>query len=133
MTILRNSAKCRLCHDEIESKNRHDFVMCKCGEISVDGGNDYFKRSARNLENLIDTSEVAEKISLDKFLEIALEPQLHQRQGQKLINLLSTYRADLYDRILNDSPERFSSGALHDCFYDDSKVWGTITWLKENW
>lgn len=56
MAIIRNSARCRLCGDEIESKHRHDFVTCKCGEISVDGGRDYFKRSARDLNNIIDTS-----------------------------------------------------------------------------
>lgn len=33
------------CKDVIESKYRHDFVTCSCGNISVDGGNDYFKRS----------------------------------------------------------------------------------------
>lgn len=37
-------AKCRKCHDIIESKDRHDFVTCTCGAISVDGGQDYFRR-----------------------------------------------------------------------------------------
>jgi hypothetical protein len=27
---MRNKAKCRNCGDIIESKTRHDFVMCKC-------------------------------------------------------------------------------------------------------
>lgn len=56
MKIVRNSAKCKKCHDEIESKHRHDFVSCKCGEIFVDGGKDYFRRGAKDLENIIDTS-----------------------------------------------------------------------------
>lgn len=133
MPILRNSAKCRICLEEIESKHRHDFVTCKCGEISVDGGKDYFKRSARNMENLIDTSAEREKMSLEEFLELSLEPEMHLRQGQKLMLSLHEHRSDLYDRILNDSVDRFSSGALRDCFYDDSKVWGTILWIKENW
>lgn len=60
MAIVRNSAKCRLCDDEVESKHVHDFVTCKCGEISVDGGHDYFKRSARDMNNLLDTSVVDE-------------------------------------------------------------------------
>lgn len=37
----RNRAKCRLCGDVIESKHRHDFVVCKCGSIFIDGGQDY--------------------------------------------------------------------------------------------
>lgn len=41
---MRNDAKCRKCGDIIESVTRHDFVTCKCGAISVDGGQDYFRR-----------------------------------------------------------------------------------------
>jgi len=42
---MRNIAKCLLCGDIIESKYTHDYVTCKCGNLSVDGGQDYFKRS----------------------------------------------------------------------------------------
>ena len=42
---IKNIAKCLLCGDIIESKHRHDFVTCKCGNLSVDGGLEYFKRS----------------------------------------------------------------------------------------
>lgn len=54
--IVRNSAKCLECDDEIESKRRHDFVTCKCGNISVDGGKDYLRRSYKKLETYEDTS-----------------------------------------------------------------------------
>jgi len=40
-SLERNRARCRKCKDVIESKFRHDFVTCKCGAISVDGGHDY--------------------------------------------------------------------------------------------
>ena len=42
---IKNIAKCLLCGDIIESKHRHDFVTCKCGNLSVDGGQDYWKRN----------------------------------------------------------------------------------------
>jgi len=42
--ILRNRAVCLRCNTEIESKSTHDFVTCKCGNLSVDGGLDYIKR-----------------------------------------------------------------------------------------
>jgi hypothetical protein len=45
-----------LCGDEIESKYRHDYVSCKCGGISVDGGKDYLRRGAKDLDNIFDTS-----------------------------------------------------------------------------
>ena len=42
--ILSNKAKCKFCGDIIESKHVHDYVVCKCGKISVDGGKYYLKR-----------------------------------------------------------------------------------------
>jgi hypothetical protein len=55
--IIKNAAECALCGDVIESTHRHDFVTCKCGEISVDGGKAYLRRLAKNPSNLIDRSE----------------------------------------------------------------------------
>lgn len=46
--IARNRAKCLVCGDVIESKHRHDFVTCSCGNLSVDGGKDYLKRSYKD-------------------------------------------------------------------------------------
>lgn len=54
--IVRNSAKCLRCGDEIESKHRHDFKRCSCGNISVDGGKDYLKRSIMRDKDWKDTS-----------------------------------------------------------------------------
>ena len=42
--IVKNASRCNICGDEIESKSRHDFVTCKCGACSVDGGHDYLRR-----------------------------------------------------------------------------------------
>ena len=42
--IIRNAIRCNICGAEIESKHRHDFVTCKCGACSVDGGHDYLRR-----------------------------------------------------------------------------------------
>jgi hypothetical protein len=50
---MTNKAKCALCGTVIESKYRHDFVECACGEIFVDGGNDYARCGFRNADNFI--------------------------------------------------------------------------------
>lgn len=42
--ILRNSARCLQCGDEVESTHRHDFRTCRCGTLGVDGGHDYIRR-----------------------------------------------------------------------------------------
>lgn len=46
--VWRNEAKCLGCGDTIRSTNRHDFRSCKCGNLSVDGGSWYCKRSVGN-------------------------------------------------------------------------------------
>jgi hypothetical protein len=43
--ILVNKIQCSTCEDIIESKHRHDYVTCRCGRVSVDGGADYLKRT----------------------------------------------------------------------------------------
>lgn len=59
--VITNKAKCRLCDDIIESKYGHDYVRCKCGEIAVDGGKSYLRRTANSLDNIIELSEVVQE------------------------------------------------------------------------
>lgn len=82
--IIKNKAECRLCGDIIESKTRHDFVTCKCSEISVDGGTDYIKRSARHMNNAIDRSEY---ISMPRYVRydgyIAIKVPKHKNANSR--------------------------------------------------
>lgn len=48
----RNRAKCRLCGDVIESFHSTDYIMCKCGEISVADGS-ALRCGARDYNNFI--------------------------------------------------------------------------------
>lgn len=54
--ILRNSIKCNHCEQEIESKHRYDFVTCKCGKVSVDGGKHYGRVLYTEESDYTDTS-----------------------------------------------------------------------------
>ncbi len=40
-----NAVQCLLCFDVIESEHIHDFKWCQCGNVAVDGGPFYLKRS----------------------------------------------------------------------------------------
>lgn len=64
--IVRNSARCLLCGDEIESTHRHDFRTCRCGNFSVDGGRDYLRRLADSEGSWIDTSIQVELTQLEQ-------------------------------------------------------------------
>ena len=41
--LIKNEWKCLYCNDIIESKHRHEYVTCKCGEMSIDGGTSYIR------------------------------------------------------------------------------------------
>lgn len=51
MKLIRNRAKCLLCNDIIESKHRHDFVSCSCGNIFIDGGLEYSRGGAKDMKS----------------------------------------------------------------------------------
>jgi hypothetical protein len=51
--FINNKAKCKVCGDIIESKSLHDYRACSCGEISIDGGIDCPRWSAKNTGNII--------------------------------------------------------------------------------
>lgn len=57
--LIRNRCKCNKCGDIIESKSIHDFVSCKCGACSTDGGLDYIHRSG-DCEPLDEWEEIKE-------------------------------------------------------------------------
>jgi len=56
MRLLRNSATCNHCKDELESKHRHDFVKCSCGKLAIDGGKDYGRTLFETVEGYTNTS-----------------------------------------------------------------------------
>ena len=66
--IITNKIRCKKCGDIIESKHVHDFKMCKCGAVGVDGGHDYLRRLG-NLDDWEGLSEVAEEpdLTLEEF------------------------------------------------------------------
>lgn len=57
--LTRNAAKCVKCNTVIESRYRHDFVSCPCGNF-VDGGLDYC-RSGGKLDDLEDLCEFTDE------------------------------------------------------------------------
>lgn len=70
--IIENSAKCLKCGDKIVSKHRHDYITCSCGNVSVDGGLDYCRRSFKEMDTWIDTSiweDDTSKQSYDETIE----------------------------------------------------------------
>lgn len=56
LKLITNKIRCKFCGDVIESRSVHDFVRCRCGKCSTDGGREYAQRSFAT-ENPEDTYE----------------------------------------------------------------------------
>lgn len=102
--IIQNAVICNKCDEFIFSKTRHDFVTCKCGAISVDGGQDYLRRVG-DLSAAIDMSW---ELPDDLYRDCALAAQEAAETGRNAIGVanavLRTLRAA--DRIIADGEYR---------------------------
>lgn len=80
---MRNRAKCALCEDIIESFHQHDYVPCKCGEISIDGGKTSFKASAHHWENFIRIDDNDKEIKPKIVDKLILDPEHSSSEKEK--------------------------------------------------
>lgn len=60
---MRNRAKCRLCGSIIESMHAQDLVLCKCGQIFVEGG-DAMKCGANDWANFMRVDDEGNEIMI---------------------------------------------------------------------
>lgn len=95
---MRNRAKCKLCHSIIESFHEYDFVSCKCGEISVDGG-DSLKCGAINWDNFLRVDDDGNTI-VPKIKEKASDKGLSE---ETLVNPMTK------DEMLNELDRMITS------------------------
>jgi hypothetical protein len=63
--IWINAAKCLNCGEFIRSTNKHDLKKCSCGNISVDGGSHYVKRSIIDPHTFINIIEYFNDIEIN--------------------------------------------------------------------
>ncbi len=90
---MRNRAKCRKCGDIIESKSTSDFVSCKCGEISIDGGQSelHIRRLAKSWSNFLAVDDEGNEICYDPTSD--MEPPKLKRSD--LLHMLDTMASDI--------------------------------------
>lgn len=86
---MRNRAKCKLCEDILESFHKHDYVTCKCGEISIDGGDYYMHCSARDWHNFLrvddNDNEIVPEI-IEKDGEHHFRDDMQKNETEKVMN-----------------------------------------------
>lgn len=79
--IITNKIKCRKCGDVLESVFTHDLKRCKCGAVEIDGGKEYLRRSAKNLDDIIELSTVIneDEIQEKDMIDIGVSKELFQK------------------------------------------------------
>jgi hypothetical protein len=89
-----NRAKCKLCQTILQTKHPHDYVTCNCGEITIGGGNEFFRAKIKSKENfLIIDDEGNEIVPKDKVTSI--QDELPKPSKEDLLEILD----DMYKRI----------------------------------
>ena len=128
---MKNRAKCKLCQDIIESFHRQDYITCKCGEISIDGGLDFYKAAAKDWSNFLRVDDEGNEIQVQvKEKDNDVKEEITHKPSKK--ELLSNLQEMV--KTFNDLPQEammapinhydFSSllSVLLVLFSDESKV-----------
>ena len=110
--IIQNAVKCNKCDDFIFSAHRHDFVTCKCGNISVDGGQDYLRRAGGIREKTDDGrpsyTDMSWELPDELYRECAIAVKEAEDTGRNHIGMANAVLRKLReaDRIIADHEPR---------------------------
>ena len=85
--LTKNAIKCLVCNTILESKHRHDFVMCPCpNETSTDGGLSYNRVSGKDLsliDNLCEYKTLTQELYDKEQAELKAKQLAKNEQGVK--------------------------------------------------
>lgn len=105
--IIQNAVICNKCDDFIFSKHRHDFVTCKCGNISVDGGQEYLRRVGAGISDRSYT-DMSWELPEELYRACAIAAQEAADTGRNAIGVANAVMRKLReaDRIVADHEPR---------------------------
>ena len=99
--LTKNSVKCLICNTILESKHRHDFVMCSCpNQTFTDGGLSYNRVGGKDLsliDNLCEYRTLTQEAYDKEQAEIKAIQLAKNEQGVKE-GLLLKIGDDYYDK-----------------------------------
>ena len=116
--LTRNAVKCLVCNSVLESKHRHNYVQCLCGnEAAVDGGLAYQRILAKDLD-LVE--------NLCEYVEMTRGERDKQLEQQKLDEQLK-----LQKRI--DNGEMLNVGNESNPHWVSKQVWDIVMKVSEKY
>ena len=96
--LTKNSVKCLICNTILESKHRHDFVMCPCpNQTFNDGGLSYNKVGGKDLsliDNLCEYKTLTQEEYDKEQVEFKAKQLAKNEQGVKdglLVKICGNY------------------------------------------
>ena len=106
--IITNKIKCKKCGDVIESEYTHDFKMCKCGAVGVDGGHAYLRRQG----NPDVWDELSEPMSEPDLTLEEFQAKLKRQQSvDKALAILLT-ATDGVNKPFQDALDEYVAGEI---------------------
>ncbi len=99
--LSKNAIKCLICNTILESKHRHDFVMCPCpNQTSCDGGLEYQRTLAVDLNLIEDLCEyqVMAQEDYDNLIKQTKAKQLAKNEQGVKDGLLVKIGNDYYSK-----------------------------------
>jgi hypothetical protein len=111
---MQNRAKCKLCHAIIESFHATDYVSCKCGEISVDGG-DAMRCAANQWHNFLRVDDNGNEIVVTVKGDV--QPANKETQGKPTKKELLDMLDEMVKNIERLPVDAMNSPITHYDFY----------------
>lgn len=105
--IIQNAVICNKCDEFIFSAHRHDFRECKCGNIFVDGGQEYLRRGGKALEDGSYT-DMSWELPEELYRACALAAKEAVDTGRNVVGIANAVMRKLReaDRIIADGEYR---------------------------
>lgn len=81
---MKNRAKCNLCKDIIQSFHATDLVSCRCGEISIDGGDYQYKCFAKDFKNFLRVDDLGNEIV------VKIQSQMKDNNSEQVVEKIES-------------------------------------------
>lgn len=107
---MKNRAKCKLCDEIIESLDKDKIIQCKCGEIAIDGGNEFYGAYAKDFVNFLRISEDGTVIEV-KYVVKEPSPVIEQAEAPEQGRLTRKELLDILEENMK-SVEKMPTHAL---------------------
>lgn len=105
--IIQNAVICNKCETMIFSKHRHDLVECPCGNIFVDGGQEYLRRGGKGISDH-SYCDVSWELPDDLYRACANAAKEAVDTGRNVVGIANAVMRKLreHDRIIADGEYR---------------------------